>query len=80
MTMQKIIANYNAPTPPGLKRLGDFALVMIPTIIIGVPQLPISHNAQDWIVQGSSLFLVALKFWTKTQSSIPVNNDDSSKN
>lgn len=65
--MKKIIENYRKETPPAWKRLGDFSLVMIPTIVGIVPTMHISQNAKDWTVQIAAVLLVGVKFWTGTK-------------
>lgn len=65
--MKTLIENYKKPTPPKWRKIGDFALVMIPAMVVSVMNLEIEPGLQKLIVECLSLTLVAIKFWTNTK-------------
>lgn len=66
--MRPSLKNIKKRTPVKLKMLGDFALMLIPTIQAGIGSAPegLFTPAQSWAIGFvSSLFLVGFKFFTK---------------
>lgn len=62
------IKNYYAPTPVFWRKIGDFALLMIPTIqgtLLAFPEISDLHARI--ITAVSSVLMLAIKFWTNTK-------------
>jgi hypothetical protein len=67
--MQKVWANYKKPTPIRWRKIGDFALIMIPVIqtsLLGAPEGIFSDHMKFWVGVISSITLTGIKFFTNT--------------
>jgi hypothetical protein len=66
--MKKLIHNYQQPTPPYWRKIGDMALFLIPILeaqfaLMPIPETPEMH----WFKWGITTFLVIFKAYTNTQ-------------
>ncbi len=66
----KLWDNYKRATPVKWRKIGDFALIMLPVIQVGVMGAPAGTFTviqQYWIGFGASILIPAFKFWTNTK-------------
>jgi hypothetical protein len=71
--MKSLWDSYKKPTPVRWRKIGDFALVMLPVIqvgLMGAPEGTFSPGQQYWIGFASSILIPAFKFWTNTRKEI----------
>ena len=64
------IENYKKPTPPKWRKIGDFALLLIPvfhTSIGNAPEGTFTTRQLYWIGLVLTTFPLAIKFWTSTK-------------
>lgn len=65
--------HYGSPTPKKWRMIGDFCLVLLPTIQVGLANAPsISDNTKYWIGFISTILLVAAKFYTNMYKQDPI--------
>jgi len=63
--MKLKLSNYNKPSHPLFKRIGDICLVAIPLYSSILTTLPINDNSKLWILAGLSSALATVKIITK---------------
>jgi hypothetical protein len=75
-TIKKLIKNYQKPTPPMWRKIGDMSLFLIPVVEAQLAMMPESIN--PWVKWGITTFLVLFKAWTNTrvESNIYEGNKD----
>lgn len=74
--MNKIWENYKKPTPVKWRKIGDFALLMLPVIQGGLLSAPnVTESQKYWIGFIASILIPAFKFWTNTQKDTEATQD-----
>ena len=64
-------ANYQKPTPVKWRKIGDFALIMLPVLqggLMGAPDL--SDATKYYIGFIATVLITGFKFWTNTRKDI----------
>lgn len=67
--IQKVWENYKKPTPVKFRKIGDFSLLLIPVIQIGLAEAPegvLEPSTKFWIGFVASIVLTIVKFLTNT--------------
>jgi len=59
------LSNYNKPSHPLFKKIGDVCLVAIPSYSLILTTLPINDNIKLWILAGLSSALATVKIISK---------------
>lgn len=64
----KAIKNYYAPTPVFWRKIGDFALLLLPAVHLLIANAPnLSENQSYWLIGLCDALLIGAKFWTNTK-------------
>ena len=65
--MKKLIENYGRPTPPFWRKVGDFALFLIPILEAQWLALPEAVSVDPLVKWSITTLLIVFKAWTNTR-------------
>ncbi len=65
MDMKKLISNYQKPTPPVWRKIGDFSLLAIPIIEAQFAFIPAEIN--PWVKWSITTIFILIKVYSNTK-------------
>ncbi len=66
--MKRIVKNYQQPTPPKWRKIGDMALLLAIAIEPSVQSMPLDNLViKQWLSWSFTTALIIFKFWTNTR-------------